>query len=284
MMPRISVLRRKSLRIHRGVLAMSFLVHAAGLVPALQAREDCTNQDFIGAFGFFGTGHVIKSPVTILTGPFARLGRFESDGKGGLTFTSTASFNGHLLPQDFPGVYTMNSDCTFTAVVSLPEPINLPVTFLGVLSADGNEIRDLFVDPPGIVVYGTGRKQGLAECTNRELSGAYQLDLAGTTLQAGTARVPFSGLGRIVADGAGNFVGRLGSNYGGLAIPGEDISGTYVVASNCTFQLKYYTAGEGRTPEDGVTLKGSFIDNGAGAYVMVLQPTTATVLGSLRRQ
>ena len=279
----IVVLKRKSLRVLRRVLACGVLMPALGLVPALHAREACTNHDFIGAFGFFGTGYVIQSPVTSLTGPFARLGRFVSDGNGHLSFTSTASFNGFLIPQDFPGTYTVNPDCTFSALVSLPDPINLPVTFIGILSDDGNEIRDLFVNPPGVVVYGTGRKQKLTECTNRELFGSYQFELSGSTLQPGAGRIVFSGLGRIEADGAGNIIGKLGSNYDGLALQ-EDISGTYTVQPNCVFQLKYYTGGEGKGPNDGVTLKGVLIDRGTGAYVMVLDPATATVLGSLKLQ
>ena len=182
---------------------MSILTPVFGLVPAVHAIEACTNKDFIGAFGFFGTGHVIQSPVTILTGPFARLGKFVSDGNGNLSFTSTAGFNGYLIPQDFPGTYTVNPDCTFSSVVLLPDPINLAVTFIGTLSDDGYEIRDLFVNPPGVVVYGAGRKQQLGECTNRDLFGSYQLELSGSTLQASGSRVVFSGLGRIEADGAG---------------------------------------------------------------------------------
>src|SRR5437879_5736027 len=107
------LLRRKILRRLRGVLAVSVLTAPPGLIPALHAEQECTDHDFIGVFGFYGTGYVVKSPVTTLTGPFARLGRFESDGNGHLTFFSTASFNGHLIPQDFTGTYSVNPDCTF---------------------------------------------------------------------------------------------------------------------------------------------------------------------------
>ena len=256
---------------------------ALGCGAPLPALEQCKTSDLVGAVGFYATGFVLRSPVTNLTGPFARLGRFESDGKGNLTFTSTASFNGNLIPQDFSGRYTMNPDCTFISQVSLPDPINLSITFFGVLSDEGNEIRDLFVSPDGIVVYGTGRKQHLENCTNRSLAGAYQVDLSGTLLQPGKPRLPFSGVGRIQADGKGGFEGKLGSNHGGLALH-EAISGTYTVASDCTFQLKYYTGGEPKTPGGGVTLKGVFIDGDRAAYLMVVDPGAATVLGFLKHQ
>jgi len=239
-MQKPGLLRRKILRRLRGVLAVSVLTAARGsyaslavalagcggasLDPAVHAEQGCTDHDFIGVFGFYGTGYVVKSPVTTLTGPFARLGRFESDGNGHLTFSSTASFNGHLIPQDFTGTYSVNPDCTFSTTVYLPDPINLPVNFISIISDDGNENRDLFVNPPGVVVYGTGRKQNLGECSNQQLSGAYQFELSGAILQEGFAgRIPFSALARIDADGAGNIVGKLGSNYGGLPLPNEDI-------------------------------------------------------------
>ena len=50
------------------------------MMPALQAREGCTNLDFNGKFGFYATGHVIQSPVTTLAGPFARVGRLAARG------------------------------------------------------------------------------------------------------------------------------------------------------------------------------------------------------------
>lgn len=267
----------------RGFAAPISLTLAFCFAPVMQAKDGCTNQNFVGAFGFYGTGFVIKSPVTTLQGPFARAGRFVSDGNGNLTFSSTASFNGYVFPQDFTGTYTIKPDCTFNTEVFLPDPINLPVKFIGVLSDGGNEIRDLFVDPAGVLVYGTARKQGLGQCANSDLFGTYQFELSGSTLQPTGNRINFAGLGRLVADGEGNAVGTLGSNYAGLSLQ-EDVSGTYEMQPNCIFQLKYYTAGEGTSAKDGVTLKGIMIDGGTGAYLMVLAPNTATMLGSLKLQ
>ena len=278
-------LRRCARRTSRSIVAAGILIAASGLIPPLHAKDGCTDRDFEGSFGFYGTGYVVKSPVTTLTGPFARLGRFESDGNGHLTFSSTASFNGHLIPQDFTGTYSMNPDCTFITSLFLPDPINLPVKFISILTDHGNENRDLFVNPPGVAVTGLGRKQYLAQCSTRNLLGAYSFELSGQILQAGSAgRILFSALGRIEADGAGKVAGKLGSSYGGLPIPQEDISGTYTVDANCIFHLTYYTAGEGHGPNDGVTLKGVFIDGGKGAYLMTLHPSSATVLGSLTLQ
>ena len=256
------------------------------MMPVLaQAREGCTNKDFNGTFGFFATGHVIQSPVTTLAGPFARLGKLDADGDGRIRFASTASFNGFLIPQDFGGNYTMNSDCTFSALVFLPDPFNLNVTFVGVLAEGGNEIREFFVNPPGVLVYGTGRKTGLGACTDQNLSGSYLMELTGAVLDPATnTRSPFAALGKIDADGAGKFVGKLTSNYGGLAAREEPISGTYSVKTDCIFELKYFTSVESKEPGNGVTLKGAVIDKGTGAYLMILDPSNATVLGNLKAQ
>ena len=275
-------LRSMSKRALRAVLAMGALVLSLGFVPGLQAKDGCTNQDFIGVFGFFGTGYVVQSTGTPPVGPFARVGTFVTDGNGNLSFNSTANFNGLIAPFDFLGTYTMDSDCTFTAVLHLTNPFTLDVTFIGGLSEDGNQSRELFTEPPGIVISANGRKQNLGACTNRDLSGFFQLELSGSTL-VGTTRLPFAGLGKIDADGAGSFVGKLRSNFGGLSSQ-ENISGTYATAPDCTFQMKYYTAGEGKGPSDGVTLKGVLTDQGNRAFLMVLDPPSAVVLGSLDRR
>jgi hypothetical protein len=279
MMPRISVLRRKCWLC--GVFAMSALVHAAGPVPPLQSTKSCTSRDFIGTFGFFGTGNVVQSSGPTPVGPFARVGTFSADGNGNLRFNSTANFNGLVAPFDFLGNYTMNSDCTFSATLHLTFPVRFDVTFIGVLADNGNESRELFHDPPGIVISANGKRQNLSDCTNRDLSGSFQFELSGTT-RTDTGRLPFAALGKLDADGSGSLTGKLRSNFGGLSVQ-EDISGSYTVMSDCTFEMKYYTAGEERGPNDGVKLKGSLFDRGNGAFLMVLDPASAVVLGSLTR-
>lgn len=276
-------LNRGVRRRNRGGMAVGILTAAASLIPQLHARQGCTNQDFVGVFGFYGTGNVVYSPGVTPVGPFGRVGTFVTDGKGNLRFNSTANFSGFVAPFDFLGTYDMASDCTFNAVLHLVNPFKLDVHFVGVLSDDGNESRELFIEPPGIVIYANGRKQNLVHCTNSDLSGSFQFEMSGSTL-AGTSRLPFAALGKMDANGDGKFVGKLRSNFGGLPTEEEAISGTYTVASDCTFRLKYYTAGEGSGPGDGVTLKGALIDQGRGAFLLVLDPPSAVVVGSLKRQ
>lgn len=282
-MKKNAFLRSGTQRLFRGGIAPSVLTVALGLILPLHARQGCTNQDFIGVFGFFGAGNVVHSPGLTPVGPFARVGTFVTDGNGHLRFNSTANFDGFIAPFDFLGTYAMAPDCTFNAVLHLTNPFKLDVNFIGVLADDGNESRELFIEPPGIVIFANGRKQNLHECTQSAFFGSFLLEMSGST-PAGTIRLPFAALGQIDVDGGGNVVGKLRSNFGGLSTGDESISGTYTMAKDCTFRLKYYTAGEGRGPNDGVTLKGVLIDQGKGAFLMVLDPPSAVVVGSLKRQ
>src|SRR5947209_1688968 len=148
-------------------------------------RDSCTDRDLEGAFGFFGSGTVLISPVNGLAGQFSRVGRFVADGAGHLAFSSRADFNGIAFHQDFTGAYTMRPDCTFMVLLDLPfsdpsiTPFTLHATFFGILSDRGREMQDLFLDPPGVAIFGHARKQAISQCTTRDLFGSYQIDLNG---------------------------------------------------------------------------------------------------------
>src|SRR5205807_10565484 len=93
-------------------------------------RDSCTDRDLEGAFGFFGSGTVLISPVTGLAGSFSRVGRFVADGAGHLSFSSTADLNGLAFHQDFTGNDSMHPDCTFIVILHLPfsDPSRTPFT------------------------------------------------------------------------------------------------------------------------------------------------------------
>jgi hypothetical protein len=108
------------------------------------------------------------------------------------------------------------------------------------------------------------------------------MDLAGTYQAAANRRETYSALARFDFDGDGKFAGRMHTNNDGN-IREEELSGTYTMAETCVFEMKYCTAGRG-TPCTATTLKGVVIDRATAAYVMILEPTAATVLGSLKLQ
>ncbi len=247
----------------------------------------CTNRDMLGAFGFFGTGSVLASPVTGLAGQFGRVGRFTSDGNGHLAFDSRAAFNGIVFHQDFFGTYEMNPDCTFIAKVTLPfshpsiTPFTLVATFFGTMTAQGNEMYDLFADPPGVVIHGRGKKQLVSECRDRDLAGSYQMNLAGSTVDLGFP-LPFAGAGVLEADGRGRIEGKFTSNTGGFAVP-STFTGTSTVAPDCSFELAYcIKAADGETCLRNYAVHGVFTNNGESAYIIVLDPVTSVMIGELR--
>lgn len=262
----------------------------SGAVPGPRAfRDSCTTRDLVGQFGFFGSGTVLASPVNGLAGPFARVGILIADGVGNLAFESQAAFNGIHFHQEVTGRYTMRPDCTFISNLALKfdhpsiQPFTLQVTFLGILSDEGREMVDIFMEPPGVVIYGKARKQGISRCGVRDLFGSYQLDLNGSTLDLGFP-LPFTGGGRIEADGNGNIKGQGAFNSGGFPIP-ADISGSYTVATNCTFEISYCVlAPDGRTCQRHYALHGAFLDEARAAYLIMTEPQSAVVLGNLKAQ
>ena len=252
-------------------------------------RTTCTNRDFEGVFAFYGTGTVLASPVTGLAGPFSRVGILEADGNGHLFFSSRAAFNGIHFHQDFRGNYEVRPDCTTISLLELPfshpsiQPFVLRSTFLGIVSDQGREILDIFTDPPGVVIYGRGRKLAISRCTARDLFGSYQLDLNGSTLDLGFP-LPFSGAARIEADGNGGIIGQGAFNSGGFPVPRE-IAGSYTVANDCTFEMSFCVLGDdGETCRVKYALHGVFYDSGEAAWMIVTEPKTAIVIGGLRAQ
>ena len=95
-------------------------------LPLLQARNWCTNADLAGSYGLAASGAIMQPEKTPITGPFVRAGRFVADGNGGLTFKTTASYNGLIFAEPYAGSYTVNQDCTVNFLIAVPAPINLP--------------------------------------------------------------------------------------------------------------------------------------------------------------
>jgi hypothetical protein len=124
-------------------------------------RQDikwCTVADLNGTYQFELTGPVL--PPVPFAGPFARLGRLVGFGDGNFAVTSTASYNGAIVVENFPGTYTVTSDCRFEMKATLttqagPFPIKIEGTF-----ADKGKTASLIVsEPPGAAITGTLKVQ-----------------------------------------------------------------------------------------------------------------------------
>ncbi len=245
-----------------------------------QGAITCTTADYSGTYAFLTVGGFLQLPpsAAILQGPFAQAGTFTSDGAGNLTITSTASFNGNVLPANDPATYTIASDCTMTIDLTLPLPLSVPSTFYSVLSGANRENIVTVTNPPGTVVAGRHAKLDLKFCSQSDFTGSYAIDWSGAVVASakGVTAGPFQRVGRLVSDGNGNFTAVSIGNYNGTSVE-EDFSGTYSVNAACALTLTYNSKGQ------DYSVVGSLAGHGNLAYLMVATPGWA-VSGTLRAQ
>ena len=93
--------------------ALFCVVLAATLAPAARADDHgCSNGSVAGKYGYTTTG------TRLGIGPVAGVGIFTLDRNGNvLGGKQTVSFNGTIADETYTGTYTVNSDCTGTAIL-----------------------------------------------------------------------------------------------------------------------------------------------------------------------
>jgi hypothetical protein len=262
------------------MLALSILLLSGQ--TSLWAGITCSTSDYKGTYSFSSVGALITLPPAgaPLVGPFAQSGAFMSDGQGNLTIDTTASYNGNVLFGSEPASYTVSPDCIVTVSLTLPPPLNVPATFTGVLGLDNRQMVLMITDPPGNVVVGEHYKQDSQFCAITDFSGAYQVDLGGSIVSPKSLAGQFHTIGRLVADGNGNFTGSTFANYNGN-VAQETFSGTYDVTARCSLTMTY-TGGSGSTAQT-ITINGSIGGHGEILPVMITTSGYA-VAGVLRAQ
>ena len=136
--------------VFKGMLA------AAIMLPALNgvARADgfgCSNATLKGLYMFAGTGY------TTLDGSLVPIGVTGKDiiyGNGNFDSLATLSVNGTIVQNDAaPGTYSVNSDCTATAIVHMTPPTP-DVHLEWFVTPDGDQIFYIQTDS-GNVLAGT---------------------------------------------------------------------------------------------------------------------------------
>ena len=116
-------------------LAPQVLKAADPLCPLLNATTH-------GTYVVYGTGTIVG------VGPAVAVGEITYDGRGNTIATFTLNVNGNVQPNtNVPGTYTINSDCTGTA-------LEAGAHYSFVVSPDGNTTTWMETDP-GTVVSGT---------------------------------------------------------------------------------------------------------------------------------
>jgi hypothetical protein len=86
------------------------------------AAKRCSDATLWGSFGYTSTGTLLESYVPPpFAGPFGEIGRQTFDGKGNTNAIATVSSNGNISKVSVNGTYTVNSDCTGSMTLNIPD-------------------------------------------------------------------------------------------------------------------------------------------------------------------
>jgi hypothetical protein len=127
---------------------------ASGASTMAQSNGHCSNRTLFGDYGYASEGVLLPAPGVSLQ--FRSVGMTHFDGKGNLTWVEHTVVNGTPLQAGWTaasGTYTVNSDCTGTAVVNTPNsPVPLNLAFMVVREGkemhsvlDSNAIATVFI-------------------------------------------------------------------------------------------------------------------------------------------
>jgi hypothetical protein len=214
------------------MIALTATLASGSSRNAAVAEEGCSNHSLHGPYGFSVAGQAFNPP-----GPgyhevaeFADAGRIVFDGRGNLNGTDTESLNGAITTGlVFGGTYSVQADCTGTAVISGGITANLKFMLV-----EGGQEVNAFDTDLGLVATGQISKIQLSRCSNATLRGVYGFGASGSAF-APTGEVgDLAVFARIVFDGHGNSTQSTNSSFNGFQneVPLE--TATYSVNPDCT--------------------------------------------------
>ena len=106
-------------------------------------ERGCSNKTLSGDYGFASQGVLLDVPGVPPGTPFRSVGLAHFDGKGNLTWVEHTVVGGVPLSTGWTpatGTYSVNRDCTGTALVFTPNsPVSLSLAF--VVVRQGNEVH-----------------------------------------------------------------------------------------------------------------------------------------------
>ena len=108
-------------------------------------ERHCSNGTIAGDYGWAAEGELIDLPGLPSEAPFRSVGAAHFDGSGTLTWEEHTVLNGMPLNSGWAqatGTYTVNSNCTGTAVVNTPNS-RVPLSLFFVVAGEGKEIRSV---------------------------------------------------------------------------------------------------------------------------------------------
>jgi hypothetical protein len=288
----------------RLLLVGGLLLVASQQMPA---QRVCSNSDFFGPYAALGEGIVTippPPPNEPVIGPISRVGRVLASGDGQVGFTWTkGSYDGKIFDHTFGGTYSVNRDCTINILfLNPPDPFppDIPLPFTGTIGDTNREIQ-LQTLAPGTVAPATLRKISIRNCSTADFAGSFIFDLRGyatrppATWSAEAAEPrpgPLGRIGRLNADGQGNFVATAIANYAPLFLA-EAFVGTYSVDSECKLVFRYTVTealpagifnfpGAAAGPRYSGVMEGVMSDR-SNAVVIQTSPLGAPVGGRLKK-
>ena len=119
----------------------------SGTLAVAQATDAgaCSNQVLSGNYGYSAEGVLIGVPGLPTEAQFRSVGMTHFDGKGNLAWLENTVINGVPVNQPWTeanGTYTVNANCTGTAVVNTPNsPVPLNLAF--VVVKKGQEVHSV---------------------------------------------------------------------------------------------------------------------------------------------
>jgi hypothetical protein len=126
----------------RTLFGIFFLAAFVSLAPAAKAHG-CTMSDVAGEYGYTSSGTIVTPAV----GAFTAVGHVKFTVTGTFSGAQTTSIAGNFFDETVSGSYSVNPDCTGTAIVNVYHGTTLARTTNLNLVWDGNqyEIRAIFL-------------------------------------------------------------------------------------------------------------------------------------------
>ncbi len=231
--------------------ALTGLVASLTLAPSALAVNGCTNSYLNGNYAMQYTGVSAPGVATGIgglavppsmaaayqqdaaggtngTAPTVGLARLALDGNGNLAGYSAANMAGQWIMANVSGAYTVNTDCTFTMLVT--DSNNNTENFGGVLINQGSSGIILQTDAGAGISGSLKATRGV--CQTSDLFGSYGLSYSGA-LAGGS---PASSVGVVTLDGQGNVTAAETRFSGGSSFQVQS-TGSIVVNADCTFTI-----------------------------------------------
>ena len=209
------------------ILGLAATLGSGSTSQSAYAREGCSDHSLRGAYGFASDGQVFDASGKEFA-EVAAAGRVVFDGRGGLTGRETESFNGVITDIPFSGSYSVQPDCTGTAIIHNGQTAHLKL----MLVEGGQEVN--FIDQDlGVVAVGQISRQQLGRCTNASLKGTYNFASSGSFFAPPGELGDVAVFGHIEFDGRGHTTESASASINGFQ---QDIpqTGTYTVNPDCT--------------------------------------------------